>query len=92
MGSATAEWPSGSYGRFKEFDIDNDESYNMYRVEMWGSSSEGIEVGEIYMGCHSSVSICEAQDEYSASFVGSKSFRSCDYGYSGLCTGCVRKT
>ena len=69
---------SGSYS-YREFIYANALAYRMYRVEFWGCTdvNEGIEMAEFYLGTRATVSMCQAQDGYTASYVDSLAFKEC---------------
>lgn len=63
----------------QEFTFTNTQSFNAYRVYFYGcSSTEGIEMSEVYLGTRSTVGVCSAQDGYSAAFVGSEAKKECE--------------
>ena len=77
-------WGSSSSPTPKTLSFTNTQAYNAYRLEFWGCQSEGIELGEWYIRTTVTVAICQAQDGYSASYVGGKAMSPCPIeGYVG---------
>ena len=81
----TPNWTTSGFGTYVDYSFANTTPYPFYRVEVYGcgSSYDGLEIGEVFLGIHSSVEFCEGGDGYSGAFVNSKAFKPCEAGYSG---------
>lgn len=77
-------WTQGGWGQSREIPFSNTKPYRYYRVQVDTSSSEGIEIGEVYLGMKSTTLFCPSQDGFTAAYVNSKAIKSCGVGYSGL--------
>ena len=76
----------------REFTFDNPTPYHAYRVEFWGCDYQGVEMSEFYLGTRASVHMCEEQEGYSASYIGSYARKECLIPtINGGCTACAKK-
>lgn len=76
--------PSWSNSNPKEFTFANTKSYRAYKLDTYEFESEGIEMGEVYFGTRSTVSVCYGDSEWSAAYSGTNSEAAClEEGYIG---------